>query len=152
MFGQGTHLRTFQFSSTCRADIRSTVAFSMGSARLNFTSTTQRGGRCPISSPVMPAPIAMPPFTSSAFWKARAFKKGEAQPTLEMIRKLSKALIVSADGLLFDEEERGPDDALRLQFEALKQFDQDERQTAKDVLEGLILKHQARQHQMRNSR
>ena len=69
-----------------------------------------------------------------------------------MIRKLSKALIVSADGLLFDEEERGPDDALRLQFEALKQFDQDERQTAKDVLEGLILKHQARQHQMRNSR
>ena len=80
------------------------------------------------------------------------YEKGEAQPTLEMIRKLSKALIVSADGLLFDEEERGPDDALRLQFEALKQFDQDERQTAKDVLEGLILKHQARQHQMRNSR
>ena len=69
-----------------------------------------------------------------------------------MIRKLSKALIVSAEGILFDEEVRGPDDALRLQFEALEQFDQDERQTAKDVLEGLILKHQARQHQMRNSR
>lgn len=83
--------------------------------------------------------------------QVQRYEKGEAQPTLEMIRKLSKALTVSADGLLFDEDERGPDDALRLQFEALKQFDDDERQTAQDVLEGLILKHQARQHQLRTA-
>ena len=66
-----------------------------------------------------------------------------------MIRKLSKALAVSADGLLFDEDERGPDDALRLQFEALQQFDEDERHTAQAVLEGLILKHQAKQSLLR---
>ena len=77
------------------------------------------------------------------------YEKGDAQPTLEMIRKLSKALAVSADGLLFDEDERGPDDGLRLQFEALQQFDDDERQTAQAVLEGLILKHQAKQHLLR---
>lgn len=77
------------------------------------------------------------------------YEKGDAQPTLEMIRKLSKALAVSADTLLFDEDERGPDDALRLQFEALQQFDDDERQTAQAVLEGLILKHQAKQSQLR---
>ena len=58
-----------------------------------------------------------------------------------MIRKLSLALAVSADTLLFDEDERGPDDTLRLQFEALQQFDEEERQTAQAVLEGLIFKH-----------
>lgn len=78
------------------------------------------------------------------------YEKGDAQPTLEMIRKLSKALAVSADELLFDVGERGPDDALRLQFEALQQFDEEERQTALAVLEGLILKHQAKQSQLRS--
>lgn len=81
--------------------------------------------------------------------QVQRYEKGDAQPTLEMIRKLSKALTVSADELLFDEDERGPDDTLRLQFEALQQFDEDERQTAQAVLEGLILKHQAKQSQLR---
>lgn len=53
------------------------------------------------------------------------------------------------DTLLFDEDERGPGDTLRLQFEALQQFDDEERQTAQAVLEGLILKHQAKQSQLR---
>jgi transcriptional regulator with XRE-family HTH domain len=73
------------------------------------------------------------------------YEKGEAQPTLDMIRKLSLALAVSADWLLFDEDERGPDDALKRQFEALRQFDDDERHVAEVVLESLILKHQAKQ-------
>jgi hypothetical protein len=51
----------------------------------------------------------------------------------------------------FDEDERGQDDTLRLQFEALQQFDEYERQTAQEVLEGLIPKHQAKQSQMRIS-
>jgi hypothetical protein len=66
-----------------------------------------------------------------------------------MIRKLSLALAVSADWLLFDEHERGPDDALKRQFEALRQFDDDERHVAEAVLESLILKHQAKQAVMR---
>ncbi len=63
--------------------------------------------------------------------------------------KLAKALHVSLDELVFDEDERGPGDTLRLQFEALQQFDDEERQTAQAVLEGLILKHQAKQSQLR---
>jgi hypothetical protein len=38
----------------------------------------------------------------------------------------------------------GPDDQLRLQFEAISRFDPDEKKTAKEVLDGLILKHEAR--------
>ena len=77
------------------------------------------------------------------------YEKGEAQPTLDIIRKLSLALAVSSDWLLFDEDERGPDDSLKRQFEALRQFDDDERHVAEVVLESLILKHQAKQAVMR---
>jgi transcriptional regulator with XRE-family HTH domain len=75
----------------------------------------------------------------------RRYEAGTAQPTLEALIRLAKALHTTLDSLVFVEGERGPDEALRLQFEALQQFDDDERQTAQAVLEGLILKHQARQ-------
>jgi len=77
------------------------------------------------------------------------YEKGEAQPTLEIIRKLSLALAVSSDWLLFDEDQRGPDDSLKRQFEALRQFDDDERHVADVLLESLILQHQAKQAVMR---
>lgn len=62
-----------------------------------------------------------------------------------MLRKLAVALGVSADTLLFEEGERGPDKQLHLQFERLREFDEEDRLIAHDVLEGLILKHQAEQ-------
>lgn len=46
--------------------------------------------------------------------------------------------------LVFAENERGPDDDLALQFEAVSQFSEEEKQTVRDLLEGLILKHTAR--------
>jgi hypothetical protein len=47
--------------------------------------------------------------------------------------------------LVFDPEERGPqDDDLKLIFEAVEQFTADEKATAKTVLQGLVLQHQAR--------
>ena len=79
------------------------------------------------------------------------YESGATQPTLDVIRKLSVALSVSADMLIFDDSERGPSDALKLQFEAVSQFDGEELQTAQNVLEGLILKHQAKQSMERQS-
>lgn len=72
------------------------------------------------------------------------YESGSAQPTLEIIKKLAIALTASTDWLLFEADERGPSDELKLQFEAVQQFDEDERKTALEVLDGLILKHQAR--------
>jgi hypothetical protein len=46
--------------------------------------------------------------------------------------------------LIFDERERGPADDLRLQFEAVSQFSAEEKEVIKAVLEGLILKHEAK--------
>jgi transcriptional regulator with XRE-family HTH domain len=73
----------------------------------------------------------------------KRYEAGTSQPTLEVIRKLAVALSVSTDLLIFDKEERGPDDELRLQFEALSKFTKEEKKIAKAVLEGLILKHEA---------
>lgn len=79
------------------------------------------------------------------------YEAGDSQPTLDGIRKLAVALGVSADMLIFDKDERGPDDDLRLQFEAISQFDDEDKQLAQGVLEGLILKHQAKRSLQRQA-
>jgi transcriptional regulator with XRE-family HTH domain len=74
----------------------------------------------------------------------KRYEAGTAQPTLETLAKLAKALHVSLDDLVFGEAVRGPSDDLRLQFEALSQFDEEDRKVARAVLESLILKHNAK--------
>lgn len=78
------------------------------------------------------------------------YEAGTAQPTLDVMKKLAIALSASTDWLLFEEDERGPDDELKLHFEAVRQFDEEERKTALEVLDGLILKHQAKRMMQRS--
>lgn len=72
------------------------------------------------------------------------YEKAAAQPTLEVIRKLAVALGVTADELIFDKDERGPDEDLRLQFEAVSRMSPEEKRVVKELIEGMILKHEAR--------
>lgn len=74
----------------------------------------------------------------------KRYETGLTQPSLDALRKLALALNVSADALLFEEGERGPDEEFKNFFEALKQFAPDEKATARTILQGLILQHQAR--------
>lgn len=74
----------------------------------------------------------------------RRYEAGSSQPTLDVIRNLAIALGVSADVLIFEAHERDPSEDLRLQFEKMNQFNADEKRVAKAVLEGLILKHEAK--------
>ncbi len=74
----------------------------------------------------------------------RRYEANETQPTLEVIRKLARALSVSADALVFEQDERGPSDELRLQFEAISQLPPEEQSVVKEVLDSLIIKYQAR--------
>jgi hypothetical protein len=67
-----------------------------------------------------------------------------SQPTLDAIRKLAVSLNVSADMLLFGKDERGPGNELRFQFEAVSRFDSKDKKAARAVLDGLILRHQAK--------
>ena len=57
----------------------------------------------------------------------RRYESGQSQPTLDVIRKLAMALSVSADMLLFEKDERGPDEELKFQFEAVSRLDPEEK-------------------------
>ena len=74
----------------------------------------------------------------------KRYEGGTSQPTLEVLRKLSIALSVSADALIFDESERGPDEELKLLFEGVKRLTPEEKHLVKELIEGVILKHEAR--------
>lgn len=74
----------------------------------------------------------------------KRYEAGTAQPTLETLVRLAKALHATLDQLVFGDEQRGPTDELRLQFEAVSEFDEEERKIAKALLESLILKHNAK--------
>ncbi len=73
----------------------------------------------------------------------KRYEKGTSQPTLDVFRKIVLALSVSADDLLFDEK-RGPDDDLRFHFEAVSKLDFDEKKLIKELIEGVLLKHDAK--------
>lgn len=72
------------------------------------------------------------------------YESGAYQPTLDALRRLARALAVSADRLVFDEDERAPGDDLKLVFEAVSQFGPEEKAMVKKMLQGLIMQHQAR--------
>lgn len=74
----------------------------------------------------------------------KRYEAGTAQPTLDTLVRLAKELHTTLDDLVFGEDQRGPTDDLRLQFEALSQFNEEDRKVAKAVLESLILKHNAK--------
>lgn len=75
----------------------------------------------------------------------RRYETGAAQPTLEGLIKLAKALHVSLDELVFDEGERGPSGGtMRLLFEAVERLNADEQAVIRELLEGMIVKYEAR--------
>jgi len=73
----------------------------------------------------------------------RRYESGRAQPTLDVIKRLAVTLGVTADELIFEPNERGPESDLMMEFEAISRFSEEEKKTVKGVLKGLILKHEA---------
>jgi transcriptional regulator with XRE-family HTH domain len=76
--------------------------------------------------------------------QVRRYEAGTSQPTLDVIRNMALALGVSADELLFAKDERGPDDSLKLQFEAVSRFDPEAKKVVQQVLDSMILQQEAR--------
>jgi len=77
--------------------------------------------------------------------QVRRYEAGTAQPTLEGLVKLAKALHVSLDELVFAEGERGPDgERLRRLFEACERLSEPEQRVIRELLEGMIVKYEAR--------
>jgi transcriptional regulator with XRE-family HTH domain len=75
----------------------------------------------------------------------RRYEAGTSTPTLEALRNLALALNTSADTLIFDPEERQPQDDLKHAFEAAStRLDNEGKQHLKATLEGLLLRTEAR--------
>jgi transcriptional regulator with XRE-family HTH domain len=73
----------------------------------------------------------------------RRYEAGSSSPTLEVLRKLSIALSVSADTLVFDAE-RNTDQELRLQLEATQRLTPQDKELVKRFINGLLLNHEAK--------
>lgn len=73
----------------------------------------------------------------------KRYEANTSQPSADALKKIAKCFGVTTDWLLFEDGERGPDDDLRLQFEAMGQLTPEEKGVARAVLEGLLLKHAA---------
>lgn len=77
--------------------------------------------------------------------QVRRYEAGTAQPTLEGLIKLAKALHVTLDELVFEADERGPQDAkMRLLFEAIERLSPEEQGVIRELLEGMVVKYEAR--------
>lgn len=74
----------------------------------------------------------------------RRYEAGSNAPTLDVLRNLAIALHVSTDSLVFDPAERAPADELRLAFEATNDLDPDEQAMVRQLIEAVLLKHQAK--------
>ena len=72
----------------------------------------------------------------------KRYEAGTSQPSAEALKKIARGFAVTTDWLLFEDAERGPDDDLRLQFEALASMSSEERAVAKAVLDAMIVKSQ----------
>jgi len=72
------------------------------------------------------------------------YEKGSSQPTLEVIKNLAIELRISTDYLIFGDDGRKPDESLAMLLESISQLDPDEKHVIKEMVEGILLKHQAR--------
>ena len=76
--------------------------------------------------------------------QVKRYEGGSAQPSLDGLKKLALALDCATDVLVFDASERPIADVLQRQFEAVSKLPEAERAIARVLLEGLMLKHEAR--------
>ncbi len=74
----------------------------------------------------------------------KRYEGGSAQPSMEGLKKIALALDCATDVLVFDPSERPIADDLQRQFEAISKLPEAERAIARHLLEGLVLKHDAR--------
>jgi len=75
----------------------------------------------------------------------RRYESDSAQPTLEGLIKLAKALHVSLDELVFNDDSREPSGSkMKLLFEAVERLREDEQTIIQELLEGMIVKYEAR--------
>jgi len=73
----------------------------------------------------------------------KRYEAGSSQPSLEALKKISQTFRVTIDSLVFELDELEPEEDLRLQFKAVSNMPDEERQVVRQLLEGMIIKYEA---------
>jgi len=80
--------------------------------------------------------------------QVRRYEAGTAQPTLDTLVSLAKALRVNLDTLVFDEDERGPSDELPCNSRLCPSFPTrrsvSSKRIIKALLDGILIKYQTK--------
>lgn len=74
----------------------------------------------------------------------KRYESGASQPTIEVVWTIALALNLCADRLLYEADERGPDERLKLQFEAVSKRDEKEREAVETMFAGVLHRHGAK--------
>ena len=74
------------------------------------------------------------------------YERGSSQPTMDALKRLAVALNISIDELVFEEKERKPEGELQLLFEGVSRLDPEEQHLIKELIESIMLKHDAKRY------
>ncbi len=77
--------------------------------------------------------------------QVKRYEAGQAQPSLEVLKKIAMAFNVTTDWLIFEEGERALSNSLQLKFEAVSQMPEEDQRAITSLIDGMILKHTANQ-------
>jgi len=77
--------------------------------------------------------------------QVKRYEAGQAQPSVEILKKIATAFHVTTDWLIFDEGERDLPNSLQLKFEAVSQMSDEDQRAIQLLIDGMILKHTASQ-------
>ncbi len=77
--------------------------------------------------------------------QVKRYESGQAQPSVEILKKIATAFHVTTDWLVFEENERDLPNSLQLKFEAVTQMSDEDQRTVQSLIDGMILKHTASQ-------
>ena len=77
--------------------------------------------------------------------QVRRYEAEQAQPSIEILKKIALAFNVTTDWLIFEEGERALPDNLQLKFEAVSQMSEEDQRAIQALIDGMILKHTASQ-------
>ncbi len=83
--------------------------------------------------------------------QVKRYEAGQAQPSVEILKKIATAFHVTTDWLIFDEGERDLPNNLQLKFEAVSQMSDEDQRAIQLLIDGMILKHTASQLGVRNT-
>lgn len=77
--------------------------------------------------------------------QVKRYEAGTSLPTADALKRLAVVLHVTSDFLLFEPDEREPEDDMKLRFEAVAAMSDEDREVIKAVLDAMIIKSQVTQ-------